>query len=385
MRTSLKLLIGLTLIVPCLSLFGADSYKSQSKIKMGGVKKSSPISTRLSYGSGCIVGDCDYGIGYYIYPDGDISLGKWNGQYMTGVGVETRKDYYIAANYLDGIPTFGFVSWYNGYDYMGNIAEMQDSFWYMDGVGFSIYNGVTQYGTFSAGDFVEDGCTIYYSSKLRQETRRILPTDEGVSTSSGSCKGICTNGIGKKTYSDGSYYIGDFANGMANGFGIYVQSAGEISAGKYIDNYLIEGYITDSDGGLAFNANYDIDSYLGEVWVYDSNGKFLGEYCNMQSGNTNTTPTVPANTSGIKQMVANKSFDVNGVFFQYGTGAFDWIYVEKSGSYAAKLAGANSDGFFDWDFIHTSDNPGFDYINVSSDGKSVKFGPLKGNVNLPGQ
>ena len=381
MKTSIKVLMALAIGLILQPSLVADS---KQKVIKGKMKKSSPISTRLSYASGCIVGDCDNGYGYYIYNDGTIAIGKWvgAGDWIEGIGVENNMDYFAAGNWVNGVPVFGMTSWFTSdYEHLGSFAWSNDGYWYANGIGLEIYNGVVQYGSFVDAELVQDGCTIYYSSKLRQQSHRILPTDDGLPSGSGSCQGICTNGIGKQTYSDGSFYIGDFANGEASGFGVYVQSDGSVDAGRYVNHYLVKGYvyIGSTNSEFAYNETYDIEKN-GETWGV-INGEY-GEYCSLTSSGT----TVPANTaSALQQMLASKSYDVDGLFFQYGSGSFDWIYVEKKGAYAAKLAGANASGFFDWQFLHTSSDPGFEYINITNDGKiGVEFGPLHG-VQLPGQ
>lgn len=358
--------------------------KSHNRVSAGRVDKRLSIATRLSYGEGCIVGDCTNGYGYYMYSNGDAAIGKWvnDGDSPNGPGVSSRVDYFAAGNWNDdGVPEFGMTSWYNGFEYIGEFARADDGYWYSNGMGFGVKKGVYSYGSFVNASLVSDGCQIYYADTLRSAITS-LPRNS-INTRATCNEGSCTSGIGKETYDHG-YYIGDFVDGKANGFGVYVNNNGEISAGRWVNHNFEEGYIYSPSANkeqaiMEVNGKYYVIERHGELSVYQ-NETYLGEYCSLNSG----TQTPVSTATAIQKMLAGKSYGVDGLFFNYGSGPFDWIYVEKTGAYAAKLAGANSSGFFDWEFIHTSSDPAFQYINISSDGKTVKFGPLK-ESSLPGK
>jgi hypothetical protein len=377
-NATLVLAIGLTL-QPSLQAGSHD------KIATGKAEKSVSAATRLSYGEGCIVGNCTSGYGYYMYADGNIAIGKWSacssggGYCLNGAAVESNVDYFSAANWSDWIPDFGMTSWYDGYEYVGSFALSDDGYWYANGIGLEVNDETSyEYGSFVDADLILKGCEIYYADILREDGEVLLSLDDEASAKTrATCnEGFCTSGIGKKTYDNG-YYMGDFVDNAANGFGIYVNNSGEVTVGRWVNHDLVEGYIYNPSANIkravltVGSKSYVLDQH-DELSVY-SGATYLGEYCSL-----NENSDVPiSSATAIQKMIANKSYGVDGLFFHYGSGAFDWIYVEKKGSYAAKLAGANSSGFFDWDFIHTASDPGFKYINVSSDGKTVQFGPLK--------
>lgn len=88
------------------------------------------------------------------------------------------------------------------------------------------------------------------------------------------------DGKGKCTYSDGSYYEGEWSNDKENGKGIYVSAAGWTYAGDWKDGLKHgKGKLTYSD-----TSYYDGDWYedkkegVGTHTYYGENGEYFGIY-----------------------------------------------------------------------------------------------------------
>jgi len=70
----------------------------------------------------------------------------------------------------------------------------------------------------------------------------------------------------------------------------------------------------------------------------------------------------------VQKDVQGRSFAIDGYFIHYGQGAYDWIYVSKSGKIVARLAGMNGK-FLKWDPLLVN---AFDKIEVN--GGYIHFG-----------
>ncbi|MEA2111080.1 MAG: hypothetical protein U9P71_03420 [Campylobacterota bacterium] len=328
----LRLIIGLILLYT--TLLSAVSSGTLKPIVQAGFKsetevvQSGSINTRLSYGEGCIVGDCDYGYGYYFYSNGDAAIGKWgpdgSGNFpLDGVGVYVSIDYGLAAHWSNMVPSFGVLSWSDTKKYIGNFALDSDGYWVVEGMGFYVNGTTTEYGAFDDGDFVGDGCKIYYANMLR---------------ASSSCEGSCTDGIGLKSYSDGSFYIGDFIDSQYNGYGVYKKSDGTIVAGKWFAHSISEGYQYSSSSQearmIVGNRGYMIDKD-GALQEYTTQWSLLGEYCDLHPSGSDLVPTediLSSNLSTLKnRLISTKTYNVSGSFAPYNFAgvddAFDWTFV----------------------------------------------------------
>jgi hypothetical protein len=366
-KTFLLVILGLSILEP--NTYADDRSRPSLRIDN---------NTRLSYGSGCIVGNCSTGIGYYIYENGKVAIGKWAastkyGAALNGVGIDSTNTYYTAANYSDWTPTFGLTMDYKTHTKaIGPFALADDGYYNINGYATMTDEKNIAYGIYKYGIISSYGCKNLRHEYISTENALL----EKLRTSSSCAEGLCTNGIGKKVYED-YYYIGDFVDGKANGFGILVYNNGNYTAGKFIDNKIGEAYryIASKNKHTATilhdNKYYYMSSLSNELLVYTSDSKLLGEYCKL----TSTASSTPEDI--YRQQIANKKFDVQGSFLHYGEGAFDWLYVGQNGSYVAKLKGANKDGFFDWIFLHTANKPGFESVRISSDGKNISFGSAK--------
>jgi hypothetical protein len=87
----------------------------------------------------------------------------------------------------------------------------------------------------------------------------------------------------------------------------------------------------------------------------------------------------------ISTAIHDATLGVNGYFINYGTGAYDWIYVNATATAVSKLEeGVDSNGSLRWNTIHSKGNELFSFIDISADGKKVTFGSVIDDVQLPG-
>ena len=74
----------------------------------------------------------------------------------------------------------------------------------------------------------------------------------------------------------------------------------------------------------------------------------------------------------LEEELAGRYFDINGYFFKYNNGSFDWIYVTPDKSFLAKLDGIKN-GYFLWKRI---DIDKFTNIYVDPQKKWIEFGNI---------
>ena len=60
---------------------------------------------------------------------------------------------------------------------------------------------------------------------------------------------------------------------------------------------------------------------------------------------------VESNAPGFMAELDKKWLRVNGYFFHFGKGAYDWIYLTRDKKYLVKLEGLDSEGYFVWTCI----------------------------------
>jgi hypothetical protein len=85
--------------------------------------------------------------------------------------------------------------------------------------------------------------------------------------------------------------------------------------------------------------------------------------------------TSSAGSLAVVSSVAGKTFDTSGLFLQYSTGAYDWVYTAIDGSYSAKLEGMNSStNQFIWTWLNLGSTKNFECIGISTDKTSISFG-----------
>ena len=175
---------------------------------------------------GCISGDCQSGIGIYLYEDGR----KLYGKFINGEISETTVCYYP-----------------DGKKYIGGWSNNNKN-----GVGTLYGQGKEENGFWSSGDFLGD-------------------TKNG---GKGCVLGNCSNGEGIYIYNDETRYNGRFNNGLASGFGVCYYPDGDIYIGEW-NNHTFNG-----NGTMYFNDG----SVLEGIW---KNGIF--QYKTVKEGTTTTS------------------------------------------------------------------------------------------------
>ncbi len=100
--------------------------------------------------------------------------------------------------------------------------------------------------------------------------------------------------------------------------------------------------------------------------------------CNMKSCSEYSMP-VRYPRSGVltpAKSLAATNVSIDGYFFHFGSGAYEWIYVTSGLGVVAKLTGMDAKGFLTWDVLHSSDARHFDKIILSDKKDKISFGGL---------
>ena len=171
--------------------------------------------------SGCLTGGCQIGQGIFAYPDGS----KFEGTFLNGK--------------FEGPGIFYFS---NGDKYVGNFKEN-----YPDGEGtrFVKESGAEESGDWKQGEFL--GQSLVQSGRI------------------GCISGDCDSGKGTYVYKEGAAkYVGNFQNGMPQGYGICDYANGDRYMGEWqAGAFFGQGLLTIRDGTV-------VDGF----W---RNGEYLGK------------------------------------------------------------------------------------------------------------
>lgn len=165
------------------------------------------ISTGVS--AQCITGDCQNGIGTYLFPSGAKYTGHFKNGEINGVGV----CYYT-----------------NNSKYQGEWANR-----YPEGKGTKTYSdGTVRTGLWKKGKPVDENGNLLEEYVARKKEER---SDDGTNIQSGCLSGDCQNGPGIFAYPDGSKYDGNFLNGKFEGEGTFYFANGDVYSGEFRENY----------------------------------------------------------------------------------------------------------------------------------------------------
>ncbi len=105
----------------------------------------------------------------------------------------------------------------------------------------------------------------------------------------GEFKDDIINGFGKYTYSDGSYFEGNFVNGVKQGYGKFVVvkdgvPTGEEFSGQYVNDMLNgQGEYVSADGSYSYVGNFvnDVQNGSGKC-TYANGDTYIGNFLNNQ-------------------------------------------------------------------------------------------------------
>ncbi|MFN5237838.1 MAG: hypothetical protein ACK5FV_11785, partial [Bacteroidota bacterium] len=157
----------------------------------------------------CITGDCQNGIGTYLFPSGAKYTGHFKNGEINGVGV----CYYT-----------------NNSKYQGEWANR-----YPEGKGTKTYSdGTVRTGLWKKGKPVDENGNLQEEYVARKKEER---SDDGTNIQSGCLSGDCQNGTGIFAYPDGSKYDGNFLNGKFDGEGTFYFANGDVYSGGFRENY----------------------------------------------------------------------------------------------------------------------------------------------------
>ncbi len=157
----------------------------------------------------CVTGDCQNGIGTYLFPSGAKYTGHFKNGEINGVGV----CYYT-----------------NNSKYQGEWANR-----YPEGKGTKTYSdGTVRTGLWKKGKPVDENGNLLEEYVARKKEER---SDDGTNIQSGCLAGDCMNGPGVFAYPDGSKYDGNFLNGKFEGEGIFYFANGDVYTGGFRENY----------------------------------------------------------------------------------------------------------------------------------------------------
>ncbi len=168
-----------------------DGSKKTGKWKRGQlVDSKATINEGMSVQFGCLQGNCTNGEGVFAYPDGSKYVGSFVANKLEGQGVW----YYVNGDRFVG-------SFKNNYPHgKGKVVHLD--------------NTVTE-GLWENGEFVTN-------------------LEAGQPKTSGCIKGNCYNGYGTFIYTENnSKYVGNFKDGLAEGFGSVVYGNGERYVGEW--------------------------------------------------------------------------------------------------------------------------------------------------------
>lgn len=172
---------------------------------------------------GCILGDCENGVGTLVYADGSKYEGHFKNKKINGEGT------YL---YADGTKYIG--EWRDGY-YHGEGSKYLSQ--------TEVLTGLWQNGEYVGGK---------YGKGLR-----------------GCLAGNCENGEGTYVFKDGSKYIGEFKDGSLTGQGTcYYPSGNKYVGGWKYSNFHGMGTMYFATGTVV-NGQWDNGAYLGEVTPSD--------------------------------------------------------------------------------------------------------------------
>ena len=214
----------------------------------------------------CIKGNCKIGLGTFEFQDGSRYSGQFNKGVPHGKGrlIMVKGDVYEGEFYFGKKQGEGKYHFSSGNKYIGQFKGDKIS-----GKGKMEYADNTQY----QGNWKNNkphGYGTYFYSNGRKVTgfwksgRLVKKAGAGskildpvISTTAAGYKNCnnsyCHNEIGKYTYGDGSYYIGQFINGAPEGEGTCHYVNGDVYQGGCETGRVGDFFAPDETGGEAFS------------------------------------------------------------------------------------------------------------------------------------
>lgn len=288
---------------------GEGTYYYLSGKKQSGIWSMGEYEGKTVDKMKCIYGNCDNGVGTYMWPTGEKYTGKWlnykrNGQgtnYFAdgriyegewkdddrhGYGKQTEVDGTIKAGMWEndrfiGTATnnygcisgncnsgYGIYTWDTGDKYEGYFVNA-----FREGYGkYTWADGATHEGYWKNG---QQHGTGTYTNAAGAVTKGQWSEGKFVESSQekiGCISGNCENGFGTKVYTGGNKYSGSFKNGKLSGQGTYYHSNGDEYVGEFAyGTYNGVGTYTFSDG-KKYVGDFADGTYNGKGTMFYTDG-----------------------------------------------------------------------------------------------------------------
>jgi len=199
--------------------------------------------------SQCISGDCNNGIGKYLYPKGDKYEGEFKDGKLHGQGIYTWSEgsYYQGYYLLNKRWGIGKLVWSNGDVYEGDFLNDE-----RNGFGKLILaNGEVREGNWVAGQFTGKGKKTlitgeitegYFVGGLWLDTNdtKYVKGFKTITSETGSYTGNYiygkTWGRGTLNWTSGASYTGEWINNKRTGKGIFKFKNGDIYEGEFVED-----------------------------------------------------------------------------------------------------------------------------------------------------
>ncbi|HAP02077.1 MAG TPA: hypothetical protein DCQ93_09160 [Bacteroidetes bacterium] len=294
------------------------------------------IGVSLSYlhtQAQCLSGDCNNGIGTFVWDSGDTYTGEYYNGARTGLG-----------EYV----------WANGSFYFGHFLNGK-----LDGKGYyQDNNGKIQSGTFTDGVLSSSYDIDWNGSCISGDCSNgigIYLWEDGDSYI-GEWKNGIQDGYGRMDWKDGSFYYGHFSANVLDGKGYYHSAEGKIMDG-YFENGVFQGTTQDEKNTTPA---YSDDSQTGEAKSADDtdqNQNFLDNWLEQSKKNDELKKNYPYNEydfcSSLQKVVADYPNDFSHI---KGTVIEDDLNLDNenistikvTGSSDAEISGGFLGGNYTW-------------------------------------
>ena len=173
----------------------------------------------LSSCAECVIGNCYYGRGTYIYADGEKYVGEWQSDQRHGRGTFTSKDGEYVGQWKDNIPSgYGIWTFADGQKYVG---ELKDGKFHGRGI-WTFADGRKYDGEWQSDQRHGRGTFIYADGQRYVGEWKDNGFHEGTYTSA-----------------DGEKYVGEWKDGLPHGKGIFTRKDGSKQIGEWENNNLV--------------------------------------------------------------------------------------------------------------------------------------------------
>lgn len=232
--------------------------------------------------NGYCVFDHDKQVGGYAtwnYDGGDVYYGNIIKGTMTREGFGTYR-FASGQSYSGGWKNnnqqgLGMYKWTDGSYYLGEYSTGS-----RDGIGIYVNSdGTVKAGKWSLDAFKSGHDGLGYAENSVVGKRTTLNELPPRNYATADCKdGDCLVGDGKRAYSDGSHYAGEFKDGVEDGYGTMTYADGSKYTGHWKQGSPDGAGRFEYPNGANVIVNYEDGKITGYVLQYDAAGNFLVQY-----------------------------------------------------------------------------------------------------------